>query len=219
VQKNLNEFKVRNKGLWYYKERELLIRHFLNPSPAQLESLISSLLVFLNSQTRLGVIQQIAGDLDTKGSLVKFTLSFPGVKETESSEATVGIDTKFNSYEQIRLCNDLIQVSDSKLFEGLSLLQVVRQLGFKFNAIHLSMKFYSSKSKISRWFRVPKEEGRILFIIDRGALTNTINIGSSLEDAHRIFILNFMKLILSIIYVPLSNLEDLLDSSKPIQTV
>lgn len=215
----MNEFKVRDKGLWYYKERELLIRHFLNPSPDQLESLISNLLVFLNSQTRLGLIQQIAGDLDTKGSLVKFTLSFSNDKETEGIETTVGIDTKFNSYQQTRLCNDLIQVSDSTLFEGLSLLQVVRQLGFKFNAIHLSMKFYSSRSKISKWFRVPKEEGRIHFIIDRGALTNTISIGSSLEDAHRIFILNFMKLILSFISVPLSNLEELLDSSKSIQTV
>lgn len=219
MQNNLNEFKIRDKGLWYYKERELLIRHFLNPSPSQLETLIANILSFLNSQTRGGLIQQVAGDLDSKGSLVKLELSIPGAKDNESIEATVGIDTKFNSYEQIRLCNDLLQVSDSILFEGLNLLQVVRQLGFKFNAIHLSMKFYSSKSKISSWFRVPKEEGRILFIIDRGALTNTINIGSSLEDVHQVFILNFMKLILSFISVPLSNLEELLDSSKPIQTV
>ncbi len=219
MQKNLNEFKVRDKGLWYYKERELLIRHFFNPSPAQLESLIANILSFLNSQTRGGLIQQVAGDLDSKGSLVKLELSIPGIKDNESIEANVGIDTKFNSYEQIRLCNHLIQISDTTLFEGLGLFQVVRQLGFKFNAIHVSMKFYSSKSKISKWFRVPKEEGRILFIIDRGSLTTTISIGSSIEDAHRIFILNFMKLILSIISVPLSNLEELLDSSKPIQTV
>ena len=219
MQNNLNEFKVRDKGLWYYKERELFIRHFLNPSPLQLETLVVNILSFLNSQTHLGLVRQVSGDLDTKGSLVKLNLSFPGTKDNESVEATVGLETKFNSYVEILLCSHLVPVSDSMIFEGLSLVQVIRQLGVKFNSIKLSMKFYSSKSNISRWFRVPKEEGRILFIIDRGALTNIINIGSSLDDGHRIFLINFMKLILSIISVPLSNIEDLLDFSKPIQTV
>lgn len=211
--------KVREKGFWLYKEREIRLGQALKIAPIELEGLLGEISSFFRSQTDSGLLKQVAGSLDGLGSMLNLKVGSDSLDDREKISMLTSFYTKFDSYQDVSLLSQICQRSDSNILNGLTTSQIVRQVGLNFISLQISLKFYSSTSSVSRWFRVPKEEGRICLSLDKAELNCIATVATSLEEWSGKFVVKLYKLIFEILKIKIDSFENYLDFTKPIQKV
>ena len=202
------EFKARDRGIWLYRERDYCLEAAVDLDPIKIEQFLALISGLLKSQLRGGFLSQIAGSRNSEGSLFSLKMSQDLGKGREDKILEYSLSTDFFSYENLSVLTAIKEREQERLFNSLTSSQIIRQVGLTFVSLSFGVKFYSSKSHISKWFKVPMEEGNLSVTIEKSKIISQAIIRKNCDEKSLKFVKDVFSLIAELSFFDIHVLEN-----------
>ncbi len=204
------EIKVKDQGSWIYKERCFNLESAYQYQPICLERVLGLIISVLELNTREGYLNQVAGALNGEGLLLTLSMFDSSDDHNEDRILSTALKTTFSFYKKMLVYSEVNVSTTSTYFKDLNSTQIVRQLGYDFESLSFGIKFYSSKSNVSKWFKVPMEEGRLILNITNSDIRLEASIRKNCEDKNLEIFRDILLLSAEVAEVDSSQLNDYL---------